>query len=341
MFSKKEPLISICIPVFHTEEYLENCLNSILLQDIKNLEVIIVNDGSKEKTSNKRDCKTIVKDFKKKSTFSVKYIEHEKNKGLVEARRSAIYEAKGKYIFILDSDDSLVPNGLKKLFDVAEKFNADIVQGKANTVDIQSNLEKIDSQKKKFEEIREKILQKVNNVFEGCLKEKEILDYWLIEQKYTAFLWGKLIKRETYLDALEHIQPIFCTYSEEIIQYLFIAYYSHIYVGINEFVYNYSINTGITSRTVIKDIKRWEQVCTTASVFTAIFNELENMPKDSFSLAEIESLRHICCSMLLNNIYQLENTVVPELKEQAYLLLCDYWGESFVNKMKIEFNKNK
>lgn len=340
MFSKKEPLISVCIPVFHTEEYLENCLNSILLQDIKNLEVIIVNDGSKEKTSNKRDCKTIVKDFKKKSTFSVKYIEHEKNKGLVEARRSAIYEAKGKYIFILDSDDSLVPNGLKILLNTAEEFDADIVQAKANTVAVQSNLEKIDDQED-FEKIREKIFHTVNKVYEGCIKEREILDYWLIEQKYTAFLWGKLIKREVYLNAFEHIPPIFCTYSEETIQYLFIAYFSHLYVGINDVVYNYSINTGITSRTVIKDIKRWEQVCTTASVFTAIFNELENMPKDSFSLKEIEALKKVCCTMLMNNIYQLENTVVPEIKEQAYLLLCDYWGESFVNKMKIEFNKNK
>lgn len=140
MFLKKiKPQISVCIPVFNSEKYLANCLESLnhllIPEGFKPAafaEIIIVNDGSTGTDSQNRSAKQIVSRFKKNSVFPVKFISHEENKGLVEARRTAVYEARGKYIFILDSDDSLPENVLKTLYEKAIETEADIVHGRAN-----------------------------------------------------------------------------------------------------------------------------------------------------------------------------------------------------------------
>ena len=91
-----KPYVSICIPVFKTEELLEEALQSVLQNDVehvsKNVEVIIVNDGSTSTNLQGLSCKQIVKKFKKNTKIKINYIEHSQNMGLVEARRSAVLQ---------------------------------------------------------------------------------------------------------------------------------------------------------------------------------------------------------------------------------------------------------
>jgi len=94
-----ENLISIIIPVYNVEDYLEECLNSILQQDYDNYEVILVNDGSTDNSLN------IASEFDKKYSF-VSLI-NQSNKGVGAARNMGIQYAKGEYLYFLDSDDFL------------------------------------------------------------------------------------------------------------------------------------------------------------------------------------------------------------------------------------------
>ena len=133
MFFHSKPLVSVCIPVYNSEPYLMRCLESVAAQDFPGAktEIIIVNDASCGTDADGNDCAAIVKSFKKQHKRNIKLFCHTRNKGLVEARRTAICEAEGEYICIVDSDDWLTPGALRLLYEAAQNTGADIVQGKA------------------------------------------------------------------------------------------------------------------------------------------------------------------------------------------------------------------
>ena len=114
---------SIIVPVYNVEKYIEECLNSILKQNYKNYEVIVINDGSLDKSGE------ICENFSKKN-FNFKVI-HVKNGGLSSARNIGIKKALGEYILFLDGDDFIAKNCLEDIDNLIKKNNStDIVFGK-------------------------------------------------------------------------------------------------------------------------------------------------------------------------------------------------------------------
>lgn len=114
-------LVSIIIPVYNKQDYLTDCIDSVLSQDYKNLEVIIINDGSTD-NSEKIINKWIVKDYR------IRYFT-QSNKGVADTRNRGISIAKGEYIFLLDADDLLDKKAISKLVNYINQTNADIVIG--------------------------------------------------------------------------------------------------------------------------------------------------------------------------------------------------------------------
>ena len=131
------PKISVIIPVYNTEKYIEKCLKSLEKQTMQDFEVIIVNDGSTD------NSKKVIKDYMKNSNLDIKYLEKE-NGGLASARNYGVERALGKYISFLDSDDYLDKN----LFSNLEKYmdeDIDLIKFKMKTVDEKENvIEKLD-----------------------------------------------------------------------------------------------------------------------------------------------------------------------------------------------------
>lgn len=113
--------ISIIIPVYNKQEYLNNCIMSAVEQDYENIEIIIINDGSQDNSEN------IINTWVSKDN-RIKYIT-QKNKGVSFSRNVGISVAKGDYIFFLDADDMLTKNAISTLVQFAEQTKADIVVG--------------------------------------------------------------------------------------------------------------------------------------------------------------------------------------------------------------------
>lgn len=113
-----EDLISIIVPIYNVEKYLKKCVNSILDQTHRNLEVILVDDGSVD------NCAKISDDFSKLDSRII--VVHKKNEGLAEARNIGLKIAKGKYIGFIDSDDYIEKNMFEILYNNIIKYNADI-----------------------------------------------------------------------------------------------------------------------------------------------------------------------------------------------------------------------
>lgn len=111
--------VSIIIPVYKVEEYLDECIESVIRQSYQSIEIILVDDGSPDQ------CPAICDEYAEKDS-RVKVI-HQKNGGLSAARNSGIKMAKGDYIAFIDSDDYIAENFIEKLFNCAIDTNADIV----------------------------------------------------------------------------------------------------------------------------------------------------------------------------------------------------------------------
>lgn len=112
--------VSVIMPVYNSGQYLETAVNSIISQSFKDWELILVDDGSTDGSSEKCD------EYASKDSRIV--VIHQKNGGICNARNAALYVAKGEYIAFSDHDDEYLPNLLDNVYAYAKKENADIVK---------------------------------------------------------------------------------------------------------------------------------------------------------------------------------------------------------------------
>ena len=117
------PCVSVIIPVYNVEKYLHRCVNSVVNQTLKDIEIILVDDGSPDQSPAFCD--------QYEAEYSNIRVIHKENGGLASARNAGMRIAEGKYIFFLDSDDWLEPDGLQLLYDAAEKDRVDFVRFRA------------------------------------------------------------------------------------------------------------------------------------------------------------------------------------------------------------------
>lgn len=108
--------ISFAIPAFNVENFLEEAVESVIGQRLSSFEIVIVNDGSIDKTA--KVCKNLIKKYK---YVPITYFEHQKNLGPCEAHNSCFKLSKGEYIYNLDADNILSKGLIVKLLKVAEK----------------------------------------------------------------------------------------------------------------------------------------------------------------------------------------------------------------------------
>ena len=120
------PLISIIIPVYNGEKYIEKCISSLLCQTLGNIEIIVVNDGSTDRTS------SIVHDMQSQDDRIV--VIDKQNEGVSIARNTALAIAKGEWIAFSDADDYYYPNGIESLLDIAKKSGCKIVLGNCERI---------------------------------------------------------------------------------------------------------------------------------------------------------------------------------------------------------------
>ena len=119
--------VSIVIPVYNVEDYLEDCIQSVLKQSLEEIEVICINDGS-------TDASQEILDVFFQKDPRVKVSTHIENSGPSVARNIGLSLAKGKYIYFLDSDDMIKKDCLEKLWKISEKYNLDICYFDANPI---------------------------------------------------------------------------------------------------------------------------------------------------------------------------------------------------------------
>lgn len=167
-------LISIVIPIYNVEEYLEKCIESVINQTYRNLEIILVDDGSPD------NCGTICEEYKKKDERISVF--HKKNGGLSDARNYGKKHAKGKYITFIDSDDYVENDYIEYLYNLIINNNCDM---SICSFKLHSNNKFIDNG--------------IN--YNSCVfTSKECLKNMLCENGFNVSAWAKLYKTKMFED---------------------------------------------------------------------------------------------------------------------------------------------
>ncbi len=170
-----DELISVIIPVYNVEKYLKICLESVLNQTYQNLEIILVDDGSKDKSGQ------ICDEYSKKDE-RIKVI-HKENGGLSDARNVGIENSFGKYICFIDSDDYIDVKFLENLYSIIKKYNADISVCCYKIVSENSDHLKVEEKREYSEE-----------VWNNEQSYKELLLFGKLEN----YIWNKLFKKSLF-----------------------------------------------------------------------------------------------------------------------------------------------
>jgi len=331
---KKNPEISVLIPVYCSENTLKKCLWSVFKQNFKCFEIVVVNDGSLGNL-----CKKIVNQIRKNGNnyrhsiglpqVELKYIEHSKNMGLVETRRTAFLSSIGKWITCLDSDDEMHENALTSYYKYTSDY--DIIQGATECG--------VFTEQESF--LIEKDVSNWRNhkVYFGSLEGHDIFHKWFVNVNYDGVLWNKLVKRELYEFAFENIPFCECNFGEDVLIYFFLSIKAKSYFGMKDVVCRYNLDTGMSSKKTIKDLQTLKMYCSQASSVMIIENYVKEFPS-AFTKKEIRKIEETAFSYIQNNIAIVTVNVVPELKDTAYEMLCDYWGKNNVIKVE-KFLKNR
>ena len=154
--------VSVIVPFYNVENYIEKCLGTLVNQTLEDIEIILVNDGSTDRSM------VVVKKFLERYPDKITYLEKE-NGGLSDARNYALPYAKGEYIAFLDSDDYVEKTMYKDMYELAKKEDSDMVE---------CNF---------YWEYPDKKKEDVGVVYNG---KKEMLE------KVRVVAWNKLIKKE-------------------------------------------------------------------------------------------------------------------------------------------------
>lgn len=121
------PLVSVVIPIYNSEKFIKECVDSVLSQTYKNIEIVLINDGSKDNSL--QICTELTKSNKNIVLFN------QENKGVSAARNNGIKNSKGDFLFFLDSDDLLPPSAIQILVQTAITADYDMTIGKLSDND--------------------------------------------------------------------------------------------------------------------------------------------------------------------------------------------------------------
>lgn len=239
--------VSIIVPVYNVENYLEKCLNSLVKQTLKNIEIIVVNDGTKDNSQN------IIDKFTKKYSNIKSY--KKKNGGLSSARNYGLKHARGEYIAFVDSDDYVEFDMYENMYKKAKESDFDVVVCNLNYI------------------YDNKSIKAYSNVNKDLLTKSEIKKSMI--NIYPA-AWNKIYKKQLFENNVLFKEKVWY----EDVEFLYRLYPYISSIGVVEgYYYNYVQRVGAITKTfdnrVFDYISNWNGIVEFYKK-NKFYNEYEN-----------------------------------------------------------------
>ena len=283
--------LSIIVPVYGVEKYIDKCLNSLVKQSLKEIEIIVVNDGTKD------NSQKIIDKYVKKYPDKIKsYIKE--NGGQGSARNYGLKKATGEYIGYVDSDDFVEKDMYKKLYNKAKENNYDIVVcGNYNVSE--------DYQNKNIDAFINNYNTDLENIFFGKMA-----------------VWNKIYKRDILIkNKLEFKEKV---WYEDLDFTLKAIMNSNTFAFIDEPLYDYLIREGSTMNN--SNVQRNLEIL---DAFNDILSYIQHNKKEEyFSKIEFLAIDHIYISAIVR---VLKAEADDKVKRETINKLIDYMNKKFPN----------
>lgn len=304
--------ISILVPVYNVEQYLPRCIDSVLSQDFKDYELILVDDGSPDL------CPQICDEYAAKDS-RIKVI-HKKNGGVVSARQAGFVVSQGKYILHVDSDDWLMPHTISTLYKYAEQGGYDIVRGCNRRVHDGGS----------FTIERGRFYK--GEVF-GCEKYLEKV----ITAEFETYLWGALYKRELFSkDTFEPILNI--STGDDWLTNIAIGGKVSKVLCVEDVVYNYYINSNSMMQQQVCSFEYADRVKCILENLTADASEnIKFLVKCNRIVAYINSMFVPELSFRKDKYIEIKNFIDNKKNRDRVLHLIDLKFVKFIDIMPLYF----
>ena len=248
----EDSLVSIIIPIYNSEKFLERCVMSCIKQTYQNIEIILVNDGS-------TDSSPVICD-KLSELYEQVVVLHRENGGVSRARNDGMNIAKGEYITFVDSDDYVSPVYIEKLVRLIKLNNVQLA-----ICGYTSKKEELVCSANYNESIR-------------YIKAEHIYNHMLNNERYEGYLWNKLFVRKIIVENKMLFPEDVLVWED---MYFVLCYLKSIYqvVEYDEKLYFYRVEgQGVTSQITIKKMESMVKVC-------KLFVDLENSKEKLYYIA--------------------------------------------------------
>lgn len=233
---KEMALVSVIIPIYNTEKYLRQSIESIINQTYKNLEIILIDDGSTD------DSLSICYEYQERDSRII--VLEQNNLGAFKARKSGINVANGKYVAFVDGDDWIEPNMYYDLVQIMEENDTCMVE--SGIIDVNGDNEKCRMQKLE------------TGKYSGERFEKKILPYMLyngcfFESLISPTIWNKLFLKKIVKNIYDSIEDGGIMANDTVITYPYLVVTQDIYVT-NKCYYHYRVVNGSITRNKYNNI---------------------------------------------------------------------------------------
>jgi len=311
----ESPLVSINIPVYKCENYIERCLESVKKQTYKNIEIVLVNDCTTDNSI------TIIEKFIiSNPKLNINLIHHKENKGLSVVRNTGIDNSRGEYIYFLDSDDDITPNCIQLLVD-------NVLKHKTNLVIAQNRwINTFDDSTKDFGFPTKSLKNKYynnNEIFE---------DY--TNGLFPITSWNKLINKEFIINNKIYFTP--GLYAQDELWFFHLMEKIDSLSIIKDITYNYYLhpNSVIFNRTK----KNSENHQTILEWITKSYHQTKDNNRKRLIRRWIIDFKKTIIQMqwkvLKDEVYFKQN--YQRMKKAPSLKLADYFSDTFSTQQKKE-----
>lgn len=301
--------ISVIVPVYNVEKYISECIESLINQTFKDIEIILINDGSTDRTG--EICRKYSEDDNR-----ILLIDKE-NEGLSIARNTGLSMAKGEYIAFVDSDDFIDHNMLEIMYDKAIETKADIIKCNARILRGPSKHNRL-----KETEVYSKLLEKVDFI-------EEIVKKDIVIGNNSMVAWGNLYKKDIIeSNKLKFVKII------GLEDYLFnMQYFKYVerYCLISNRLYNYRVLNNSLSRTFNPNI--FNDLLFVENERQIFFEELNMSDKENEILASKWLLKYIDSIIYLMHLYK-NKLSKNEKYEYIYNIVTNHIVRNNIRKLK-------
>lgn len=306
-----EVKISVIMPVYNVEHYLRTAIDSVLMQTLKDIELICVDDASTDGSTD------ILREYEEKDP-RVRVIYLPQNNGSVAARKYAVQKVRGKYIMMLDSDDMFEPNACKTVWLELQRYPVDVLCF-ATQVTACGDIPASDATKLTEQLNPYKSLIK-NDLLSACFKKKI----------FTHTLWNKAWSTSLCKQAFPCIKDTYRTISDDIYISFILLYFAKSYRGIPDTLHRYYLGRGVSGHYNITQ-KRFFTLSETCSIYDDLIQFLDSQAAERECYFLVDMMKK--CT-LEDVVYSWRQQVSIKDAPECYQKMVDDWGvEEIVSQL--------